>query len=61
MNQVDYAYCEFGAINNNQHLIEIKVIRFQSVGEDHQDPKFYQVGANLVYSKPNLLNELVNL
>ena len=45
--QWDFAFCEY---TEDQKLIEIKNFRFESEGQDHQNPKFYQTASKVLLS-----------
>lgn len=58
MNQIDHAFCEF---QDESNLIEVKILRFQSEGTDHKNPRVYQVGSKLLMFKESYSNKDVAL
>lgn len=50
VNQIAYAFCEF---TEEQQILETRIIKFESEGQNHQNPKFYVLGIKLVcFAKP---------
>ena len=47
LNYIDLAFCEY---SEEQKIIEIKILRFQSEGQDHLNPTLYLVGTKLILS-----------
>lgn len=50
VNQINLAFCEYTL---EQQIVEIKILRFESEGNSHKNPKFYALGTKLIcFAKP---------